>query len=179
MGQQRHKTELVLLVFALVILMLAGAIYILSHKGPPPVATAKPPSSEKQPEQAVGKRPGPLGKPLRPSTRNPFGSPLTGGEATPGGPGVTVAPGPPQVGPAAPQVGGFVLVGILKGAQPMAVIREGEKRHEVRVGDRVGEGYVVEAIGEGRVVLAKGGQRVVLKLGGGAGSAGGGERKGP
>ena len=167
MAHPRQKTEAVLFAFAVLVLLLAATIYIVSHKGPPPVGTAKPPASAKQPKAQTASPP-PPGKPLPRSGRDPFGSPFAGSRPTPSS-GSLPPPGPrpPSLPPpaGAPQLQEFVLAGVLTGPSPLAMVRRGEKRYLVRVGQALEGGYSVRAIEEDRVVLSKGGERLVLRLG--------------
>jgi len=57
----------------------------------------------------------------------------------------------------------FKLVGLVRGKEPLAVIRRGERRYYVHVGGSVG-GYTLAEIGADRVILTKGDERVALPL---------------
>ena len=169
MAHPRQKTEVALLAFALVILLLAGAVYLVSHKGPPPVAKAKPTASMEKRAPGRAQSPIALGEPLRPSRRDPFGSPLATTQPAPrtiGAPPTILPAGPASSRPPAgePEEQRFLLVGIGQGAAPLAVIRREGKRFMVGLGEPVEDGYRVWAIREGSVVLAKGTERLVLRL---------------
>jgi hypothetical protein len=65
------------------------------------------------------------------------------------------------------------LVGVVRGKQPLAVIRRGDRRYYAKLGDAV-SGYTLVGIGVDQVTLIKGSERVTLPLhGGGPEPAGG------
>ena len=58
------------------------------------------------------------------------------------------------------------LVGVVRGKQPLAVIRRGDRRYYAKLGDAV-SGYKLVGIGVDQVTLLKGSERLTLPLHGG------------
>jgi hypothetical protein len=87
--------------------------------------------------------------------RDPFAS-----RATKEGPGKGTSPEP------------LKLVGVVRGKQPLAVIRRGDRRYYAKLGDAV-SGYRLVGIGAEQVTLVKGSERVTLPLHGREPEAGG------
>jgi hypothetical protein len=175
MAEHKQRTETIMFFCALLVLLLAGGIYLATHRAPaPPVVdkTAGEKSGKPGDEPAAGRFD--LGHPLKASKRNPFDSPLA--QPTPQTPPVGPRPGPGStppapIGPASPPpvaAADFVVTGIMDSdGLRQATLKQGEKTFIVGVGESLEGGYSVKAITSDRVILAKGRERFTLKMGGG------------
>ena len=60
----------------------------------------------------------------------------------------------------------FVLTGVIRGAENVAIIRVGEERHVVKQGQYIDGTYRVVSVSDDGAVLACGNRRIYLRLGG-------------
>ena len=145
MKPRGQRQDVAFLALAVAVLAIAVALFVgvralpglraRRAPAPPPPPVAKP---APLPAQPPGSR-----------SHDPFK-----GKPAPVTPGAAAKPSPELE---------LKLVGIVRGREPLAVIRRGNRRYYVKRGDQV-SGYLLTEIGESRAVLAKGTEQVTLKL---------------
>jgi hypothetical protein len=148
MKERGQRQDVAFLALAVAVLAIGVALFVGFRAFPrrTPAPAPKPESKAKPVTTASLQT-----KPQMPASHDPFQGKVTKE--------VTAPPGPPK-----PKAEEIKLVGIIRGREPLAVIREGDRRYYSKRGARVGP-YTLVEIGRDRAVLARGAERVTLTLG--------------
>lgn len=142
-GGRGQRQDVAFLALAVAVLAIAVALFVGVRSLPRTAESAPPPEVAEEVEPEAPAAPDSEAE----STRDPFRSARQREAAE-----AAATRGEP-----------LRLVGIVQGAEPLAVVRRGERSYYVKVGQRAA-GYTVMQIGANHALLARGDDRVRLSL---------------